>query len=58
MGMFCHLVYSNVYFYFAKQPKMYSVLLCSVPFEFPEELFLKQTFQNECDSSMECLHCA
>lgn len=58
MGMFCHLVYSNVYFYFAKQPKMYSVLLCSVPFKFPEELFSKQTFQNECDSSMECLHCA
>lgn len=24
----------------------------------PEELFSKQTFQNECGSSMECLHCA
>lgn len=31
MGMFCHLVCANVYFYFAKQPKMYSMLLCLVP---------------------------
>lgn len=36
------------------------MLLCLLPFEFSrkQKLFSKQTFQDECGSSVECLHCA
>lgn len=45
-------------FLFCKTTQDVLCVALFVPFEFPEELFSKQTFQNECDSSMECLHCA
>lgn len=32
-------------FILQNNPRLNSLLLCSVPFEFPEELFSKQTFQ-------------
>lgn len=61
MGLFCHMVTQMYIFYFAKQPKQDVLILCyfvKYLSNSPEELFSKQTFQNECGSSMECLHCA
>lgn len=59
MGMFLPSGLLKCIFLFCKTTQD---LLCVAFVQYllnsPEELFSKQTFQNECGSSMECLHCA
>lgn len=59
MGMFLPSGLLKCIFLFSKTAQD---LLCVAFVQYllnsPEELFSKQTFQNECGSSMECLHCA
>lgn len=45
-------------FILQNNPRFNSLLLCSVPFEFPRRVVFKANIPNECGSSMECLHCA
>lgn len=59
MGMFLPSGLLKCIFLFCKTTQD---LLCVAFVQYllnsPEELFSKQTFQDECGSSMECLHCA